>query len=67
VAIRPRNGKHTPIAPTRPANALGVWYEGFSQMIDDEVHELLEYAMQEPAEAGRRWEFGPNGEPLHKN
>jgi hypothetical protein len=36
-------------------------------MIDDEVHELLEYAMQEPAEAGRRWEFGPNGEPLHKN
>jgi putative phosphoribosyl transferase len=35
-----------------PFMAVGLWYEDFSQTTDDEVHDLLEQARNEPAHAG---------------
>jgi putative phosphoribosyl transferase len=38
-----------------PFQAVGLWYEDFSQNTDEEVHELLERARRDAAKAGRRW------------
>jgi predicted phosphoribosyltransferase len=32
--------------------AVGLWYDDFNQTTDDEVHDLLEQARNEPAHAG---------------
>jgi putative phosphoribosyl transferase len=38
----------------QPFNAVGLWYEDFSQTTDEEVHELLERARMEESNAGVR-------------
>ena len=35
-----------------PFMAVGLWYDDFNQTTDDEVHDLLEQARNEPAHAG---------------